>query len=73
MKYNRFSFPSSVSGDLQILHVTYSTNPVSLMPRPASDSPMYFRSTFSICFCVYLPFITNLCAPSTDPCVPSSE
>lgn len=34
---------------------------------------MYFLNTFSICFWVYLPFMTNLCAPSMDPCVPSSE
>lgn len=36
-------------------------------------SPIYFLNTFSICFCVYLPFITNLCAPSTLPVVPNSE
>jgi len=33
MKYSRFSFPSRVSGALQILHVTYSTTQIS-SPHP---------------------------------------
>lgn len=52
-KYNLFSLPSSVSGDLQILHVTYSTSSRSACGSVQNleyDSPMYFLNTFSICF-----------------------
>jgi hypothetical protein len=74
MKYRRFSLPSRVSGDLQILQVTYSTTRNQhLLPLRSRHLPIYFLNTFSICFWVYLPFMTNLCAPSTDPWVPNSE
>lgn len=46
IKYSLFSFVKLVSGDLQVLQVTYSI--------------MYLLNTFSICFCWNLPLITNL-------------
>ena len=73
MKYSRFSLPSSVSGDLQTLHVTYSTKKSQHLTRATATvspstgeavldlihSPIYFLNTFSICFCVNRPFMIN--------------
>lgn len=58
-KYRRFSpLLRSVSGERQVLQVTYST--------------MYRRRTFSICFCWKRPLMTRRRDPSTEPDVPNS-
>src|SRR5258708_38208083 len=78
MKKIRFSFVRRVSGDLHVLHVTYSTNANvsvrSITPahKRCHDLPMYLLNTFSICFCWNRPLITNLPDPSTEPVVPNS-
>ena len=76
MKKIRFSFVKSVSGDLHVLHVTYSTDArVSVSQRHITMSrllPIYLLNTFSICFCWNRPLITNLPDPSTEPVVPNS-
>jgi len=57
-KKRRSSLFKMVSGDLQVWQVTYSL--------------IYLLSTFSMCFCWNLPFMTSWLLPSTEPTVPNS-
>ena len=75
MKKIRFSFVRSVSGDLHVLQVTYSTEIyISLVSRPMQELAHLYTAlrTFSTCFCWKRPLMTKRPAPSTEPVVPIS-
>ena len=57
-KKSRVSLFKMVSGERQVWQMTYSL--------------MYLLSTFSMCFCWNLPFITSWLFPSMAPVVPNS-
>jgi len=79
----RVSFVRSVSGDLHVLHVTYSTikhpkkSTIARLHEGHWDqlemnAPMYLLRRVSICFCWNLPLMTKRPLPSTLPVVPIS-